>query len=599
LPEEIRLWYHSAGPCARPFFHHFWRVSVQDIFTGPLFQHLHRKHPEKGGFMLRQFVAACALLLLVPFSASADVERELAADFEPITGVVIMPVGGEFLIDLDAASGIVPGDLFTVIGPGEQIVHPVSGEVLGSLEKTKGVLQVTRVASGYSHARPLAGGADIVRGDTVRRFSDIPAVVPQAEDGATLTGLRQVLPHLTWLSGPGGAERAGESGLTFAQRDGRLVVDSPGYPAFRSYAIVEQAPEAQMPSPVLKQLPAAPKPAAIVRREAAAVEGIWSSPNFQGMITGMEIGDLTGDGRKEIAVLFPHRLEIAAMINGEWNNVAAVELGFGQKALAIDGADLDGNGRMELYITAADERGLQSLVVEFSAGSYQVTQRNIPFYFRAVDLPEEGRILLGQRLGGLRDDFHGPVFRVAAGGGALREGKEIALPRNVSLYGFVPFAARGETLVAALNQFDKLKVFNASGEVLWESEERFGGSEIYFERIDPALNPAAGPNKRYAFLHPRIELGPDGVLLVPFNEGRRTTSHSKNFEKSSVRGMVWTGNSLQESWHTRPQSAYLADFRLADINNDGQAEMVMAQVFLREGIGRKGRSALVVYQMEP
>ena len=97
----------------------------------------------------------CMLMLPVAQTARATVEDEIARDFQPLSGYVVMQEGTEFIIDLDAGHGIGAGDIFAVVGPGKDIVHPVTKKVLGKIETVKGILKVTRMAEGYSFARAI------------------------------------------------------------------------------------------------------------------------------------------------------------------------------------------------------------------------------------------------------------------------------------------------------------------------------------------------------------------------------------------------------------------------------------------------------------
>ena len=143
-----------------------------------------------------------SVLLFFAFvpSAPADVLDELVRDFSPLSGYVVMPADGEFLIDRDAANGIAVGDLFSVVHPGKQIVHPVTDNVLGTLDRVKGFLQVRRIQSGYSHARPLEVKKEIVPGDVIRRFEHIPtAFLDTTGRGRPIFDrLRTALPGLEW-----------------------------------------------------------------------------------------------------------------------------------------------------------------------------------------------------------------------------------------------------------------------------------------------------------------------------------------------------------------------------------------------------------------
>jgi hypothetical protein len=103
-------------------------------------------------------------LLCVPTQAA--VIDEVARDFKPISGYVIMEAGGEYLIDLDASKGIAAGDLFSVMRPGKKIIHPVTKKVLGTLEEVKSILKVTRFCSRGSPTPGCWGKATVSNGGT-------------------------------------------------------------------------------------------------------------------------------------------------------------------------------------------------------------------------------------------------------------------------------------------------------------------------------------------------------------------------------------------------------------------------------------------------
>jgi hypothetical protein len=113
---------------------------------------------------------------LICITADAALIDEIAKDFKPLSGYVVMSNEKEYIIDLDDTNGVVIGDLFSVVTPGEKIVHPVTQKVLGTLEEVKGILKVIRIKSGYSFARPLGKSSDIKRGDQIRRYENMPAL---------------------------------------------------------------------------------------------------------------------------------------------------------------------------------------------------------------------------------------------------------------------------------------------------------------------------------------------------------------------------------------------------------------------------------------
>jgi hypothetical protein len=143
-------------------------------------------------------VVVFVAILCVPTQAA--VIDEVARDFKPISGYVIMETGGEYLIDLDASKGVSAGDLFSVMRPGKKIIHPVTGKVLGALEEVKGVLKVSRLQQGFSHTRVLGKGDGIKRGDQVRRYENIPTLFwdYQGKGEPFFFQMRNTLPSLKW-----------------------------------------------------------------------------------------------------------------------------------------------------------------------------------------------------------------------------------------------------------------------------------------------------------------------------------------------------------------------------------------------------------------
>jgi hypothetical protein len=189
----------------------------------------------------RAVIVAFLLLLVSAPSSRAAVPEEIARDFATLSGYVVMPADGEFLIDRGAADGIAIGDLFSVVRPGKQIVHPVTGKALGTLDQVKGFLQVTRVRPGYSHARPLDVRETIEKGDVIRRYDLVPAAFLDATGSGrpVYDRIRTALPRLEWgivsADADGKAPLPEGTMLVFVLEDGRLEVRGPDHRILHSY----------------------------------------------------------------------------------------------------------------------------------------------------------------------------------------------------------------------------------------------------------------------------------------------------------------------------------------------------------------------------
>ncbi len=577
------------------------------------------------------FSLVCTLLIALPGFALAEIDLDrVQDDFKSVSGYLVMPVGQEFLVDLDAASGVRTGDLLSVVVPGEKVFHPVTKEVLGTLDEVKGFLQVTRVKSGYSYAKVLGDATGLKPADAVKRFDQVPALFWDytGQGEPFYNELATALPHLDWMSYAEAARSkpespqplgAGQIGLVFVYDKLGLAVKSAEMAPLASYGQVQAAAAgiaavgipttgvnsqgrpagAFMPSGAVTPMQTSPAMGGIIRTSDQAFAGIWHSPNLPGSAVGVETGDFDGDGQVEIAVLLEGRLLISRIAEGNFMQLGEVALPKGDTALHLDGADLTGDGLPELYVTMARDLQIASQVVEFQGGNYRITIEDVPWYFNSVQMPETGRVLIAQKgdyTG--QKDYVGTPFKVARQGNKLLPEGNVAIPKPFILYGQMPFVdVSGVTRHAALTETDELVVAMPNGKRLWESNQKYGGSAAGIIRpINIHAKDAEGD--RTQWLRSRVMLSPTGEIMVPVNEGSRFFSQWRSFKSSHLAAMTWNGHVLQERWRTVDQNGYLADFRLADVDNDGAEELVTAVGYNEGGLLTTAKSGLVVYEMQ-
>ena len=119
---------------------------------------------------------ALALSFLLPAGAAADPYRESALDltgrlvalFPPGEGYVVSLPAGEVYVDLAEANLMSPGMELFVYREGADIVHPVTGDVLGKHEESLGYLTIKEVREEYSVGLAIDGAKEMRPGDRVR-----------------------------------------------------------------------------------------------------------------------------------------------------------------------------------------------------------------------------------------------------------------------------------------------------------------------------------------------------------------------------------------------------------------------------------------------
>ena len=589
------------------------------------------------GTTLRSLVALLLILCAAARGQGATAPSAIVTDLAPRSGYLVRPAGDEYLIDLDARQQVAVGDVFSVVTPGEPVVHPVTKALLGSQDTVKGLLQVTRVKAGYSHCRAVAGASEMRSGDAIRRFQNIDALFwdYSGQGEPFLRELQEMLPHLQW-QGYAASQKgrpafaalpAAHTPALYLILTGQgLEVRDPGfsllysYPAPTAPATAESAPvphptpgasgsaahltagaASLLPAPARVAPPATQGESAgetglVDRVPESKVTSFWESPALKGTPVGLEVGDFDGDGQQEIAVAFNDRLEISRLVRGSYRQLAVLPLEGSLRAYHLDGVDLAKNGRVQLFVSAVTASGtLSGVSVEWQQGSYRITRTRIPWHLRRIALPGEGAVLVGQGLGVQGREYDGPMFRVALSGRELVEGKPVTAPQGATLYNFTPLEAPGALLYAALSDDGYLKLSDANGRELAGSVEQAGGSEAYLEMIEEAQT---GGESRVAYLPAHVETSPQGEILVPVNSGSSLLSRVRSFSRSQLQAFTWNGSTLREAWHTNQEKSSLADFRLAEVNNDGQLRLVTVVAFPEKGLFSGIRkAALKVYSV--
>jgi hypothetical protein len=565
------------------------------------------------------------LLLLVLLNVTTPVFAELPEkfkdDFSPLNGVIIMPVGEEYLVDLDAAAGLDVGDILSIIVPGEKIIHPATKKILGTLSNVNGFLQVTRVMSGYSYAQKLSGDINPQKGAILKRYEKVPARFQTEEPNHTLsTDLMVGLPHLHWLDN----NDTTVAELTFTLTANSLIVSNSAGAQLKSYPYKDGAlislnvSRAQLNNNFL--LSGVPrKKTSILNQTVGGLlnsvglgkkdkrlenPGItsnqeqnydnWMGQNLNGNPVGIAVGDFDNDGLMETAVAMEDHLQIHRISDGKLSLVDTIDFN-SVHLLSLDTADLDKNGTPELYLSGNVGVNLSSQAVEFKQGKYQRTITRVPWFLRVIDLPQEGPTLIAQTMRARENPFYGVPFRVTTEGKKLIRGADFSVPTQANLFSITLLSGTDNNqLYAFVNAADKLFVTTPQETPLWESEVPYGGSEVFFYNAEDSQNELAQP----VYIQQQAIQLPSGEILVAQNDGNRTLQRLRNFKKSRVVAMKWDGFTLHESWRTSEQAGYLADFTLADADNDGQEELVMVIKYSQKNLLQKGRSTIVIYELD-
>lgn len=303
------------------------------------------------------------------------------------------------------------------------------------------------------------------------------------------------------------------------------------------------------------------------------------------------VGDIDGDGGDEIVVLMGRSLELYKVEGNKINKISSTSLPSTIDCHAINAADLDNNGRMELYVSGTDGLEVSSLIVDWDKGKgFRIVTNNIPWYIRPIFVPGKGWQLAGQKRGKEKTVLVKPgVYMLSLDGQRVpKEGGRLLLPEEINLFDFVYADLDGDGALetVAIDKKEKMKVYNQANELLWVSKKTFGGSQVY---IGPNRGEAVNEKDRknytadedalreMVFVPGRMiatDVDSDGRQEIVINEN--TLSSLSIFDKLRIYndgvivGLAWDGTALNESWRTGSYRGYVAGFGFSSLKeNDG------------------------------
>lgn len=153
---------------------------------------------------------------------------------------------------------------------------------------------------------------------------------------------------------------------------------------------------------------------------------------------------------------------------------------------------------------------------------------------------------------------------------------------------------------------DYLKLYNARGQVVWASSEKYGRTANYFLKdFGREFSPVQDPPDPKVWLPPRIvtvDLDRDGFeeIIVSHNyEPIRLLSQSRIFTKSAIFSLAWDGMDFMENWRTREMKGYVSDYQVKDVNNDGKPELLVGLIYKRGAMDYvRSKASLIAFDLE-
>ncbi len=330
------------------------------------------------------------------------------------------------------------------------------------------------------------------------------------------------------------------------------------------------------------------------------------SQTFGFQIKGLGIGDVDGDKKNDVVIMDEHDLYLFKYDGEKLSFFQKIEAGSQYNFLTLDVADVNRNGFAEIIVTGVVEDDVRSFIFEYEQGKFRKIADKANWFFRVLDHPKEGPVLMGQRRGseGIAD---GPIYKFVWKKKSFEKGPKMPFPKEMSIFGvaYANIRDKDKPDVIVLDYLERLKIVAPNGKNLWSSRDNFGGSNNFYDttkKREEGYMGAAPPWR--VFITGRVitkDLYGDGSYEVIVNKnlasGTRLFDRVRTFEKGEIYGLVWDEDTLITNWKTREISGYISDFQVKDADNDGEEELVVSIINPKTFLGKKATSNILFFKL--
>jgi len=357
----------------------------------------------------------------------------------------------------------------------------------------------------------------------------------------------------------------------------------------------------------------------------------WRSQKLNHGLFGLDVGDIFGDGSKELVAMSRQKIFVYRYKAEGLEQLTVYRGAKDDRFLWVSVADLNQNGRDEIFVTS-QKKGkefktkVSSSVLERDGEKFSLLATELDYYLRVVRAPGEPPKLLGQKAasdGSFLPEIHNLVWTNSG----LTPGGVISFPESADIYnsrmGDITGLGKSETVLIDPKRY--LVLTDSLGRPFWRSTESYGATENYIEVDIPAkdipqpIDDLKGEAYRFAPIRDKKEgvnylYLPSPLLLTDLNRDNRLeviVTHnlpglgqltgSREYDKGEIISLTWGGSGMLENWKTGKIEGDVSSLQVGDLNGDGVEELIVGTT---ESVGISslwgGKSSFIFrYELTP
>jgi hypothetical protein len=596
-------------------------------------------------------ISLIVLCLMTPVStfaqSSASLDRlvsQIESMFPPLEGYVVAVDGSGLTLDLKQGMAVKSGDRLKLIRYGRELFHPVTKKKIGRKETDLGEVEIIEVRKNFSLAQALDPTVLPKEGDGVQSaFQKLSFLVapPQIKTKKKVNADRLRFNLESRLNKhPRFLVPSFDLGLWMAEGklnikstlkpnnlkklDRKVQADFILVPSVRTlkgkmalnYKLISAADGLlkKQANIMSDNLPTSDSPRERSRGTQTSFNKKEDVFKFIGkqeypyQIIDMEVGDLNGDGKDEVILIDRYRITAYANKKGTLRKIAQIKTNkVANHFLTIDVADINRNGRDEIFITNQVGSKLKSFVLETrpKKKGFKYIMKDVNLHF-SILRPMGKRPFLISQNPGFQDPFHGPIYEMSFKNGKYIQGPQLNTPdiygTQFILYGFTQEDLNGngklETIVLDKNYH--LRVYSENGRTIVKSNDYYGHDPRLIDvgvREDIDVGTQLGEEVRYRGKLNFVEMGADRFLVLPLNKphGDGFLNRLIIIQGSGLALLRVTGEGFEKAFESSKQKGFLGAYKIIPNKKNSEALVYILRID-KDFVTKKTFSTISTYK---
>ncbi|MDJ0856751.1 MAG: FG-GAP-like repeat-containing protein [Desulfobacterales bacterium] len=324
-------------------------------------------------------------------------------------------------------------------------------------------------------------------------------------------------------------------------------------------------------------------------------EAIWRSRHFKFAVAGIGLGDVDADGQIETVFAGERQVMVFRSRNRKFNRVADFQLDTAYTILGLDVADINGNGRAEIFINCRTKQfAPRVFVMEWNGQAFESIYEESFWFYRVSRDGKTGKTTLFGQRGRTDTVLTGPVHHLAWAENRYQSHATLKLPGGANVFGvaYGDVTRDGVENVVAFDKKDHIRVLGPGGNEEWRSYDPYGGSNTWLMTVEQYRD---SQKEGYIYSDPMptdlfwlsqrillVDINGNGHNAVIVVQNADVTGglmqRSRVYRQGRFECLVWDNAGLAAIWRTRKFSGIISDYNLGDFDNDGRNELVFAVV---------------------